>query len=180
MIGLLKQSGVQKILEGRLRNKLAVSLGKIITVGESPSLDSIIEFTVSELLVPLIEGKLIPDIRISVESIDNEDIPFDEKFVYKASQVVNRYLSDSSFGVEELAEDLNLSRSQLYRKIKSSTGLSPNEFINEIRLQLAADRIRRKTDNITRISYSVGFNEQSYFSKKFRKRFGVSPSDYCS
>jgi AraC-like DNA-binding protein len=93
---------------------------------------------------------------------------------------VEAHLGDSSFSVEQLAEEMCLSRTQLFRKVKALLEISPNELINDIRLQRAADLIRSKADSLTQISYSVGFSEQSYFAKRFRKKFGVSPSDYAN
>jgi signal transduction histidine kinase/DNA-binding response OmpR family regulator len=102
----------------------------------------------------------------------------DEKFLLRAKQIVEKNISNSGFGVEQMAEEILLSRAQLFRKLKAITGLSPNEFINDIRLQTAADLIRAKADTLTQISYSVGYSEQSYFAKRFRKKFGVAPSEY--
>jgi signal transduction histidine kinase/DNA-binding response OmpR family regulator len=102
----------------------------------------------------------------------------DEKFLQRAKQIVQTNIGNSGFGVEQMAHEILLSRAQLFRKLKAITGLSPNEFINDIRLQTAADLIRAKADTLTQISYSVGYSEQSYFAKRFRKKFGVSPSEY--
>jgi AraC-like DNA-binding protein len=65
-------------------------------------------------------------------------------------------------------------------KVKALLDISPNELINDIRLQRAAVLIRSKADSLTQISYSVGFSEQSYFAKRFRKKYGVSPSEYAN
>jgi signal transduction histidine kinase/DNA-binding response OmpR family regulator/Tfp pilus assembly protein PilF len=102
----------------------------------------------------------------------------DEKFVQKAKAIVEKYLSDSSFSVEKMAEEMNLSRSQLFRKLKAVAGLSPNELINDIRLQKAAELIISKADSLSQIGYIVGYNDQSYFSKRFRKKFGKSPTEF--
>jgi len=77
-----------------------------------------------------------------------------------------------------MASEVHLSRAQLFRKLKAIANLSPNEFINEIRLQKAAELIRLRADGLTQISYRVGYSEQSYFAKRFRKKFGVTPSEY--
>ena len=106
------------------------------------------------------------------------ELSLDEKFLLRAKMIVEEHISDTSFGVEQMAEKINLSRAQLFRKLKATTGISPNEFINEIRLKRAAQLILSKADTIAQIGYSVGFNEQSYFAKSFRKRFGVPPSEY--
>ncbi len=102
----------------------------------------------------------------------------DEKFLQKAKAVVERNISDSLFSVESLADEMHLSRAQLFRKLKAISGLSPNEFISDIRLLRAAEMIKGKVDTLTQISYSVGFNEQSYFAKRFKKKFGMTPSEY--
>jgi signal transduction histidine kinase/DNA-binding response OmpR family regulator len=105
-------------------------------------------------------------------------ISMDEKFLRKAKDIVTHHISDHLFGVEQMAERMNLSRAQLFRKLKAISGLSPNEFINDIRLLHAAELIRAKADTLAQICYSVGFNEQSYFAKRFKKKFGVNPSEY--
>jgi signal transduction histidine kinase/DNA-binding response OmpR family regulator/Tfp pilus assembly protein PilF len=102
----------------------------------------------------------------------------DEKFLQKAKMVVERNISDSLFSVESLADEMHLSRAQLFRKLKAISGLPPNEFINDIRLLRAAEMIKGKVDTLTQISYSVGFNEPSYFAKRFKKKFGMTPSEF--
>jgi len=68
----------------------------------------------------------------------------------------------------------------LLRKLKALTGLAPNDFIRDLRLQKAAEMIRQKADTITQIGYAVGFNDQSYFSKSFKKEFGETPTEYAA
>jgi signal transduction histidine kinase/CheY-like chemotaxis protein/AraC-like DNA-binding protein len=104
----------------------------------------------------------------------------DEKFMLKAKEVVEKNLSDPLFGVEKFAEEMNLGRTQLFRKFKALIDTSPSEFINDLRLERAANLIRSKSDTLAQICYSVGFNEQSYFAKRFRKKYGVSPSEYVN
>jgi YesN/AraC family two-component response regulator len=116
--------------------------------------------------------------NISERSKEPTEPSLDEKFVQKAKLIVEKYLSDSNFGVEQMAFEMNLSRTQLFRKLKAVIGLSPNELINDVRLQRAADLIRAKSDTLSQISYLVGFNDPSYFAKRFRKKFGKSPSEY--
>ncbi|HEU5290545.1 MAG TPA: ATP-binding protein, partial [Cyclobacteriaceae bacterium] len=117
---------------------------------------------------------------IPIEPVLHRELTLDEKFLLRASKLVEDNISDSLFGVEQMAKEIGLSRAQLFRKLKAIAGISPNEFINEIRLQKAAKLILSKTDTLAQIGYSVGFNEQSYFAKCFRKKFGVSPSEYAN
>ncbi|MBA4057190.1 MAG: hybrid sensor histidine kinase/response regulator, partial [Marivirga sp.] len=103
----------------------------------------------------------------------------DEKFMMKVRSVIEDNIGNSHFSVEVLAAEMNLSRAQLFRKVKALINTSPSEFINDLRLQRAAKLLLARTDNVAQIGYAVGFNEQSYFAKRFRKKYGVSPSEYA-
>ena len=109
-----------------------------------------------------------------------EEPSLDQKFLLRVKSVIEANISNSVFSVEILAGEMNLSRAQLFRKVKALINISPSELINDLRLQRAAYLIRAKADNVAQIGYAVGFNEQSYFSKRFRKKYGVSPSEYAN
>jgi signal transduction histidine kinase/DNA-binding response OmpR family regulator len=115
-----------------------------------------------------------------IESEIEREPSMDEKFLSRVKAIVEEHIADTRFSVEQLAGEVHLSRAQLFRKLKAICSLSPNEFINEIRLQKAAELIRLRVDELTQISYRVGFNEQSYFAKRFKKKFGITPSEYKS
>ncbi|WP_229223052.1 hybrid sensor histidine kinase/response regulator transcription factor [Dyadobacter endophyticus] len=104
----------------------------------------------------------------------------DDKFLIRLRETVSEHLADPVFGVEQLAAEMCLSRTQLFRKVKALLDTTPVDLINDIRLQRAAVLIRSRADTLTQISYSVGFREQSYFAKKFRVKFGVSPREYAN
>lgn len=116
--------------------------------------------------------------KILVAPTPTTEASLDDKFLDKARAIVDNFLGDYTFTVEQMAEEMNLSRTQLLRKIKALTGLSPNDFIKDIRLKRAAEMIRQKVDIITQIGYAVGFNDQSYFTKCFKKQFGVTPTEF--
>lgn len=103
----------------------------------------------------------------------------EDKFLARARSVVETHLEDYTFTVERMAGEMNLSRTQLLRKLKALTNLSPNDFIKDIRLKRAAELIQQKADTITQIGYAVGFNDQSYFTKCFKKQFGMTPSEFA-
>lgn len=118
--------------------------------------------------------------RIRVHVTAQEEMSLDDKFLMRAKAIVEANMEDVLFSVEKLAEEMNLSRTQLLRKLKALTGLAPNDFIRDLRLQKAAEMIRQKADTITQIGYAVGFNDQSYFSKSFKKEFGETPTEYSA
>lgn len=103
----------------------------------------------------------------------------DERFMEKAAKVVEERLHDPNFNTEAFCEQMALSHSQLYRKIKALTQLTPNEFIRTARLNRAALLIAGKSANIAEIAYDVGFNNPSYFAECFKKKYGVLPSEYA-
>jgi len=102
----------------------------------------------------------------------------DEKFVSKAMDVVKANMADESFSVEDLGQELHMSRSNLHRKIKALTGKSTTEFIRTIRLKEAAGILVSTDDQVSEIAYKVGFNSSSYFIKSFKKEFNMSPGQY--
>jgi DNA-binding response OmpR family regulator len=104
--------------------------------------------------------------------------PVDKKFLEKAVTLITKHISDLSFGVEILADNMAMSRSLLFKKISSLTGESPIELIRRVRLEKAAKLIESNGGNISEIALEVGFSNPSYFSECFRKQFGIAPSQY--
>ena len=101
----------------------------------------------------------------------------DEKLLARINNYTESKWNDPSFDVGKFGRMLGLSRSQLYRKISFLTGLSPNDFIREYRLQKALKMLSKKDSNITQIAFEIGINSPSYFSKCFKNRFGILPSE---
>jgi AraC-like DNA-binding protein len=108
------------------------------------------------------------------ESIES----YDQKLLKKAIALVEEHISDTQLSVEKMAEEMNMSRTSLHRKIKSITGFPPSELIRSIRLRKAAHLIVNRADSVTQIALMVGFDDYSHFSKSFKKHFGVAPSGY--
>jgi AraC-like DNA-binding protein len=107
-------------------------------------------------------------------------LSIEQRFLANVLTVIEENIGNSNFNVVMLAKEMNLSRAQFFRRLKLVCHLSPNLLINEIRLRLAATMIRERTNTITQICYEVGFNDQSYFAKRFKRKFGVSPKQYGS
>jgi signal transduction histidine kinase/DNA-binding response OmpR family regulator/ligand-binding sensor domain-containing protein len=115
-------------------------------------------------------------IEITPSSITTTSL--DEELVKKALLSVEKNMSNPEYSVDELSSDIALSRSQLYRKLQSITGLSPNEFIRSIRLKRAAQLLKNTQYNISEIATRVGFNTIKYFNVYFKDEFGVTPTQY--
>lgn len=104
--------------------------------------------------------------------------PAEEDFLGQLIQVTDALWNDPEFTVELFNTKMGLSKSQMYRKTISLTGLSPNEFIKEFRLKRSLKLLAETQRNISEIAYDSGFSSPSYFSKCFQKRYGISPSDF--
>lgn len=102
----------------------------------------------------------------------------DQRLLRTALEIVEKNISDPSFSVEAMAEAMAMSRANLHRKLKTITGFAPSDFIRNVRLKRAANLLRNQADSVAQIGFSVGFEDQSYFSKAFKREFGVSPSEY--
>lgn len=102
----------------------------------------------------------------------------DEHLMERLMEVVNRNLTDSRFTVENLAEEVGISRVQLHRKLKEMAGVSTSEFIRNIRLRQAAKLLKEKKINVSQIAYTVGFTNPNLFSIAFKNLYGCSPKDY--
>jgi len=92
--------------------------------------------------------------------------------------IIKKHFSRSDFKSEELISEIGLSKSQASRKIKALTGLAPNQLIQESRLQRAVKIMINADKTIAEIAYESGFNSPTYFTRVFKKRFSISPSDY--
>ena len=102
----------------------------------------------------------------------------DTLFMEKVTEQLENEISNSLFGVVELAYSVNLSRSQLFRKIKAITNLTPNEFIRSFRLYRAKDMLQQQVGTVAEIAHDTGFQNPSYFSKCFQEQFGSPPSTF--
>ncbi len=98
-------------------------------------------------------------------------------FINKAEAIILENISNEQFGVSELAEAMNMSRSNLLRKIKKDTQLSASQFIRQVRLQKGMEMLKQNTMTVSEISYQVGFGSTSYFIKCFREYYGHPPGE---
>lgn len=102
----------------------------------------------------------------------------DEQLLNALFNALEEKYSDADFQMDEYAQSLAMSQSQLYRKTTALTGYSPNDLLKEYRLAKAIERLKKGNQNITEITFDCGFNSPSYFTKCFKKKFGLLPLTY--
>jgi AraC-like DNA-binding protein len=104
--------------------------------------------------------------------------PSDEQFLEKLMNYISETWQNPDLHVDKLGLHLGFSKSQLYRKITSLVGISPNNFIKDFRLNKAVSLIHAQTHTISEVAYETGFNSPSYFTKCFFSKYGLLPSQY--
>lgn len=116
------------------------------------------------------------NVEINISTLEYPSI--DEQFLGNAIEIIEKHLSETEFDINTFAEHLNMSKSSLYRKIKTMTGLSPIEFIRNIRLKHACQMLKDKSVSISEVAYSVGFSDPKYFTSCFKSEFNMTPTEY--
>ena len=110
----------------------------------------------------------------------SEELSRDDQYIKNIRDLIEENLDDPDLNVEELSRKLAISSTQLYRKIKALTGYSSVEFIRMIRLIRATELLVETQLSVKEVCYKTGFNNQSYFIKCFKEKYGVTPSEYHS
>ena len=96
----------------------------------------------------------------------------------KLLNIMDKQMDNNTLTVDELVDDMGMGRTVFFNKLKSLTGLSPVEFIREMRIKRAAQLLEQKNYNITEVTYMVGMNDSRYFAKCFKATYGMTPSEY--
>ncbi|MEZ4849023.1 MAG: ATP-binding protein [Bacteroidia bacterium] len=117
-------------------------------------------------------------VRLSPEEIEVESA--DKQFLSRVITVIETYMADENFTIEDLSQEVGLSRSQLHRKLKGLVDQSPSVFLRTIRLKRAKQMLEEKAGTSSEISFLVGFNSPAYFTRCFREQFGVTPGEIGS
>lgn len=116
---------------------------------------------------------MVPLNSIASNSMDN-------KFLTRVNEIIEQNFSNSDLSVDFLAEQLCISRSGLFAKIKTLANITPNELIQIVRLKKAAVLLSENKYRVNEICYMVGFNNPSYFAKCFQKQFGIKPGEFAN
>ena len=119
--------------------------------------------------------------EIEMTRDDIADQQRDDEFLRRVITQIETHLSRTDYNVEALSDDMCMSRITLYRRLQEQTGLSPTDFIRDIRLKKAAQLLIQHPDaTVVDISRKVGFTTPKYFSRCFKQKFGVLPKEYIS
>lgn len=102
----------------------------------------------------------------------------DDTFLFKLNRLIIDHMSDNELNIMFLCQEMGMSRASLYNKLKPLTDMSPNEYINKIRMESAMEMLRQSDLNITEIAEKTGFSSSRYFSTAFKKFTGITPSQY--
>ena len=118
-----------------------------------------------------------PEQEPSEETDSEQEETPEPLFIVRFKDVVEKRLSDSTLSVDDLAAAMNLSRVQLYRKVKAISGSSPIELLRTARLNRGYQLLIQTNKTVSEIAYEIGFTAPSYFTRCFKNEFGISPSD---
>lgn len=102
----------------------------------------------------------------------------DQEFVDRCTAIITENITVPDFSIEMLAQEMGMSRTSVFVKLKAITGTTPNDFIKLIRLKVACKLMAEGHYRATEVGFLVGFNSSSYFAKCFFKQFGMRPNDY--
>lgn len=115
--------------------------------------------------------------HLQLQPLMPEITPADETFIEQVMQIVEKHMDDSSFNLPAFASALNMGRTTFTNKFKAVLGLSPMDFVIDMRMKRAEQLLRSQQFNIAEIAYRTGFNNPKYFSTCFKKHYGQRPTD---
>ncbi|MDR1652633.1 MAG: response regulator [Prevotellaceae bacterium] len=102
----------------------------------------------------------------------------DEKLMRKVVEVIKNNIDNSEFRIDDICAEVGMSRTVFYKKIKNLTGLAPVEFVRDIMLQYAAQILETEDIAIKEVSYSIGIADTKYFTKIFKEKYSLTPTEY--
>lgn len=126
-----------------------------------------------QLLKNLYQGTKEAEKEISEAHLEDRD----KQFLKQLQAIIQKNLSDSEFGVEDIGQQIGLSRVQLYRKVKAMTGSSVVDLLRKARLAKARRLLETRSMSVSEVAYEVGFSAPSYFTKCFKEEYGMLPGD---
>ena len=126
------------------------------------------------------KGKDISKIKTSNQKVFSQNLinAQDSDFIKTIDAFIDKRLGDCEFVVEDLAKEVNMSRSVFFKKMKGLTGLSPIEYIRERTMQKAAELLISGEYSVKEVSFMIGISDTKYFSRNFKKKFEMTPGEF--
>lgn len=156
-----------------------------LTVGAEDYICKPFQFEILEAKIEsiIINRRRLSEIALKMIKVEPREVKIetrDEIFILRTQEIIEKNIDNDAFTTKTFEDELYMSHSVIYRKLKKLTGLSANEYIREYRLRRAA-QILLQDENLTiiEVCYVVGFTDSKYFSHCFKKLFKVSPSEYA-
>lgn len=112
--------------------------------------------------------------KITVPEIKGND----ETLLERVMKAIETHLDDSSFNVENLSEEVGISRAHLHRRLKELAGMSPSDFIKNVKIKRACDMLKKQDVDVSQVAFCLGFSSQPHFSTTFKRFTGMTPSEY--
>lgn len=143
-----------------------------------PFSNKVLQLTVQNLLAAreLMRQKFSKSFILEPQQITIDST--DEQFLSKLIAIIEQNMDNDNLGVDFLSEKIGMSPSVLYKKLKSLTDMSVNDFSKSIRLKRAAQLLKQRKHTVYEIGYMIGFSDRKYFSREFKKQFGKTPTEY--
>jgi AraC-like DNA-binding protein len=188
-IHLLNKDFIRQKLKEKIEFKIGLNAGVPVTRKQLIFEDTI---KLAERMCGIVKGEIIISAEVKeLYKSENANAFIEGKSISTLTQADERFItllmdyldgawSDSTLEVDNLSKPLNCSKSQLYRRMISLTGKSPNAFIMEYRLNEAIKLMKKNAGNISEIAFGSGFSSPSYFTKCFKKNFGLLPATYLN
>ena len=188
-IQLLDKEFSKHKMKGEVFLKIGLSAGSPVTTKQLIFEDTI---KLAERLCDIVKGEIIVSAEVKdLYKSENENnfikgkniFPLtkaDEKFISLLMDYMDENWSNTNLTIDHFTKPLRCSKSQLYRKMILLTGKSPNTFLQEYRLKVALKLLGKKGGNVSEIAFEAGFSSPSYFTKCFKKKFGLLPGNYLN
>ena len=170
-------------IEAILTQRRNIQMDVIRKLKETGDKDAIAALRILPAAAPL------PALNQAETSAENEAVNPNSELAFMAAQIQDRTMmrifrfvvenaGNPELKIDDISNEIGMSRSVLYNKVKATTGMTPVDFVRHIRIKKACEILRNTDDTLTSIAFAVGFTDPKYFSKVFKKETGIVPTEY--
>jgi len=170
-------------IEAILTQRRNIQMDVIRKLKETGDKDAIAALRIQPAAAPL------PALNQAETSAENEAVNPNSELAFMAAQIQDRTMmrifrfvvenaGNPELKIDDISNEIGMSRSVLYNKVKATTGMTPVDFVRHIRIKKACEILRNTDDTLTSIAFAVGFTDPKYFSKVFKKETGIVPTEY--